>query len=569
VAEQITWQQLFAYAEQSQQLADQLGQVAAGLRQYGTAATDAVGAVDTGMNTLVREWGSLLTDTMATRVKGDFRQTTDMATDTGIAASALEDTQQKLAAFSTWVTGVVGSDAPDDAALRMAQSQLDDLATAVVSNATTLNGTFQRPWLGSKGTTPPPPAPAPAPVPVTGPKLPARTRLPGAAPVALPPGAGPAATAGKTPAGLARPTADESAAAGQVGSGASDARVALPDNGGLGGAAPGGLDPAVANGAGDGAITLPSGGLAGAPSATLDAPGRAVSAIDPATGRPITLPTLSNGALAEEALPGVAGLGSVGLPSGVRPGAIGDGAEFPLRTGGISAADAKLPKITLPGELGGVGGVGGVGGGVGGGGRGGGLTAENGAAPGTLRLPGGSAAGAAEGGALGGTRLPGGGISGGGIAGGGAGSVDGVPGSGAAGRLGATAAEGALPRGAAAGLAEAGAAGRGGTPPYFPPMGGMGGAGGRGGAAIRPGVAERAGGPELGGLGTPTAPTEDAGVPPPLRGRRDSSGRSGRDRPVRRARKPPASATAANDPNEVLDEHLWRVEPSSLAPGHP
>jgi hypothetical protein len=363
------------------------------------------------------------------------------------------------------------------------------------------------------------------------------------------------------------PTGADSAAAGQVGTGASGAGgVSLPGNGELGGAGSGGLDPAGAHAAGDSAITLPGGGLAGAPSATLDAPGRAASAIDPATGKPITLPTLPGGALAEEALPGAAGLGSVGLPLGVRPGAIGDGAEIPLRTGGISAADAKLPKITLPGELG----AGGVGGGGVGGSRVGGLTAENGGAPGTLRLPGGSGvgAGAAEAGALGGTRLPGAGISGGGIAGGGAGSVDGVPGAGAAGRLGATAAEGALPRGAAAGLAEAGAAGRGGTPPYFPPMGGMGGAGGRGGAAIRPGVAERAGGPELGGLGTPAAPTEDAGVPRALRGRRDGSGRSGRDRPVRRARKRPSPASAGNDPHEVLDEHLWRVESPSPAPGH-
>jgi len=113
--------------------------------------------------------------------------------------------------------------------------------------------------------------------------------------------------------------------------------------------------------------------------------------------------------------------------------------------------------------------------------------------------------------------------------------------------------------------------------PYLPPpMGGMGG-GGRQGGGVKPGTAEQAGGPELGGLGGPAGkPIEEIGVPARLRGR-GAAARSAR--PVRPARPRRASSAGrgstkgaaqssgptVDDSGEVLDEQLWRVDPPAMS----
>lgn len=114
------------------------------------------------------------------------------------------------------------------------------------------------------------------------------------------------------------------------------------------------------------------------------------------------------------------------------------------------------------------------------------------------------------------------------------------------------------------------AKGGGGMPPmYPPPMGGMG--GGRGGGGVRPGTADKAGGPELGGLGAaPGKPVEEIGVPARLRGRGAAAGPAGRATrtPRRRTRKSNGAQTvssAADERGEVLDEQLWRVEPPAMS----
>jgi hypothetical protein len=112
--------------------------------------------------------------------------------------------------------------------------------------------------------------------------------------------------------------------------------------------------------------------------------------------------------------------------------------------------------------------------------------------------------------------------------------------------------------------ANAAAKGGGMPPMYPPPMGGMG-AGGRGGG-VRPGTAEKAGGPEVGGLGgAPGKPVEEIGVPSGLRGR-GAGAPTGRATRAPRRRKPAAPArSAADERGEVLDEHLWRVEPPAMS----
>lgn len=117
--------------------------------------------------------------------------------------------------------------------------------------------------------------------------------------------------------------------------------------------------------------------------------------------------------------------------------------------------------------------------------------------------------------------------------------------------------------------ANAAAANRSGMPPmYPPPMGGMGGRGGSGG--VKPGTAEKPGGPELGALGgAPGKPVEEIGVPARLRGRSAGSVAARTTRtPRRRSRKPgggPAGSSAADERDEVLDEHLWRVDPPAMS----
>jgi uncharacterized protein YukE len=130
----------------------------------------------------------------------------------------------------------------------------------------------------------------------------------------------------------------------------------------------------------------------------------------------------------------------------------------------------------------------------------------------------------------------------------------------------------------AAGLAgeAAAAAGtnRSGGMPYLPPpMGGMG-AGGRGGAGVKPGTAEQAGGP---GLGGPAAkPIEEIGVPARLRGRGAGTRAARPTRPTRprgigkgaakgaASGAAPASSPAKGDSGEVLDEQLWHVQPPAM-----
>jgi len=111
--------------------------------------------------------------------------------------------------------------------------------------------------------------------------------------------------------------------------------------------------------------------------------------------------------------------------------------------------------------------------------------------------------------------------------------------------------------------------------PYLPPpMGGMGGGGRQGGGGVKPGTAEQAGGPELGGLGGPAGkPIEEIGVPARLRGR-GAAARSARPtRPARPRRAGRGSAKGAaqasgptvDDSGEVLDEQLWRVDPPAMS----
>jgi hypothetical protein len=109
-------------------------------------------------------------------------------------------------------------------------------------------------------------------------------------------------------------------------------------------------------------------------------------------------------------------------------------------------------------------------------------------------------------------------------------------------------------------------AARGGMP-YMPPMGGMpGGAGKNGGGEIKPGVAESPGGPALGQRGVAGKSSPYVGVPDELRGRsadKPSGPKSGG--PVRRRRTKKTSQPKPEATGEVLDEHLWRVEPPTAS----
>jgi hypothetical protein len=104
------------------------------------------------------------------------------------------------------------------------------------------------------------------------------------------------------------------------------------------------------------------------------------------------------------------------------------------------------------------------------------------------------------------------------------------------------------------------AAARGPIPPFYPPP--MNGAqrGGGAGAGIKPGTAERAGGPDLGLAGPPAERPENVGVPRSLR--RDATASDAR--PARRRKKRPESGTGPQAA-EVLDEQLWQVEPPAMS----
>jgi hypothetical protein len=122
-------------------------------------------------------------------------------------------------------------------------------------------------------------------------------------------------------------------------------------------------------------------------------------------------------------------------------------------------------------------------------------------------------------------------------------------------------APGAVAQGATAAEDASSAGQRSSAPFYPPPMGGMGAGQQKQSGQMKPGNAERAGGPELGAT-APVKNPEHVGVPSTLRGRADGDPRRQQDR--RRKQKKPVGKPA-DDYTEVLDEQLWHVAPPAMS----